>query len=1854
MKINSRIWTFWCVLGILNPWLAGSINTFDKHLPRAKYDAKSIYAIRENGRTFTGVDLSWEQIHQGSQPQYKAKQDFSLMEQLPQFGEDITKLLEQRKGAHTLPLLLNKSGFFKDADFHGHHLFLSDLHTTMKGMVGDFVFSVITPENQVLNFSGRNIPISEEGVDLCQMLLHMEGDMSTDDPEFPITIKGSMNLDSASYVSFNCDGFERFQLLCEYRFPDNLVKPVNAERSRVRAFFKIVSTKIGDFIGTVSIDPFEIKGLDDVQFSVRDAVIDYSVSSNDASMMSVINPEWPQPVKEKYQDDSWRGFYLADFSIGLPEGLANTSGERITIAVHNFLADHGSGITGLLTANPAVTGNISGWGISLDSLALEVITNSVNQFSLSGKINIPIMEGNATYQAMFNYPDGQQGGKAEIGFNLDLDGVYHIPYLNNSSLTLDQGSSASISYIGGKFQPQATLNGQIEVSISAPNITLPTLEFQGLKINDRMIPSFGDVQGKVTGGLDRLSVVAFGLAGMNLDGGNSSTGYLDAYHPEESVASLDQSKHGPNPQIASFQNTGDSGSGSGNPGQKLGGFPITVRNIGLHSAQDGNESCYKLDFNIGINFAKGVNAFNADGGFSIWGKLDFDKILTAEPWKALSYRKTTVNEIMIDADLGRIAIKGGLKLIDDDPVYGDGFKGAISMKVKFPTAECMIQSVGQFGNAPGDFRYFFVDAEAGFKTGLQLGNTGLAIYGFSGGFFYNMQRQGAKPEDVAVGKNIDNMPPNSPPILSDELLQPGRSLSGTQYIPHEHSTGLQAGMIFGLSAPQTFVADVAFGMEINTSSGFAVQRIYFEGGGYAMNQGLSQRQNASAKVRVKLDFDVPNSTLVGRFGMQFTSPFGSPPELAMIKGSYNADLTAVNVYFKFKGKKEYFVYAGTPDNPMKIQFQLTDAIKLSGVNAYFMIGTEMPSIPTLAQVFAQEGYDLPSELVSVSSRPYLVGDRGVAFGARLNVPKKNYSFLMFKASIQAMAGFDASMQHYDDNITCGSNGSFGMNNWYLQGQAYGAFKGDLSMKINLLFYSTTVKIASLEAGAALQAKLPNPTWMMGFIYGRYSVLGGRIKGKFSFKVEMGEQCSDMPEYNPLASIPLIQDVYPADKSNNEVYDSPMATFFLPMNQTINISYIDDRGKEKIKLYKCFINTAETRITIKGTNTDIPYNLIYRDSFSTAVFQPKNLLKANTDYEFKVRVGWKEITGTSEIIGSTFEERRVSFHTGDKPQKIMTEAVAYTAPGAGQRYWHKNYARPMIEFKQQGWDYLFPPTRQVTFKTRDQNVIAAFQNDGWNIVRQGDSSKISKNVPLKYVCRIKNIKTNDVQDIIINEHPTPPSGPAYIWEIRYINFGAFSVPIYLYVPNTITGTKVRFDELNELNLTKEGIYSLQILRTPADPIQIPVSTIEVANKDTYTYNDTMEVATVETSSREISSVDYLHQVIQAQAGDEVLYTDHYFGVSHYSHLKDKFDALTYGGWQLGSPRNDFGYPDGQLPRFEYQSNSYDIYNGFKSPNEPFDYYDRIYLKNNIEQRKDGDYGNPIKDYIIYQRKPIELVDLVGDRADKHVKYMRKILAKNDAKATNLRSELTILEKDIQRTFIPIDLYFPRNDDDNVYSDQTGVLLVGNNTPAFWYKFKSKRWNDQEDGTRISFNDYYSFTQKVISDYTNVKGWANQIYFNPHIADKLTQSEISNKKMNAWNGGSGIPSFTLPGGSNSGSINMWIVNGEARIIRNWIRLYQYHAEYLDLLSRALIISKEHLYTYRLLRNYYLIPDYPYNGFIQIKSDFFADNRLNLLKQKKLGYRIKYMNSGAPEYINSEGNIYGNTKLGNRFWLLYKFPF
>ncbi len=279
-----------------HPVLADSAGIYppsrEKAAPELKFD--------QVATLFSGVHLQWNLVFATStvgtaKNLYVAQEDYDLLQTLPTTEDQLDELLRTRNSGKKLPLLLNNSSYFSQMNFHGYNLFLSSLRETEHGLLGNMVFSVLTPEKQVLNFVRRDIPITGLQTELCGLQMMLEGETNTDDPEFPLTIKGSMDLDSASYVTFNCDGFENFQLLCEYRFPQNLLKPVEPGRTSVRAMFRITSTELGSFIGSVSIDPFEVKGLDGIRHNriiLRSAIIDYGFLNIKPDIIQSFDFKW--------------------------------------------------------------------------------------------------------------------------------------------------------------------------------------------------------------------------------------------------------------------------------------------------------------------------------------------------------------------------------------------------------------------------------------------------------------------------------------------------------------------------------------------------------------------------------------------------------------------------------------------------------------------------------------------------------------------------------------------------------------------------------------------------------------------------------------------------------------------------------------------------------------------------------------------------------------------------------------------------------------------------------------------------------------------------------------------------------------------------------------------------------------------------------------------------------------------------------------------------------------------------------------------------------------------------------------------------------------------------------------------------------------------------------------------------------------------------------------------------------------------------------------------------------------------------------------------------------------------------
>jgi len=155
---------------------------------------------------------------------------------------------------------------------------------------------------------------------------------------------------------------------------------------------------------------------------------------------------------------------------------------------------------------------------------------------------------------------------------------------------------------------------------------------------------------------------------------------------------------------------------------------------------------------------KSDKGFAADARLGIIGKFQEEQFV--QKWK---FDRLDLSKINIEANMGAVKLKGGLLLMNDDPIYGNGFSGNIEGTF---SAFGPITCKAIFGKK--EFKYWYVDAAV---HGLKLQAGPIQISGFAGGAFYKMTRR-----------------PNAGPDFSP---------SGLSYLPNENTgLGMKA-MIFG-------------------------------------------------------------------------------------------------------------------------------------------------------------------------------------------------------------------------------------------------------------------------------------------------------------------------------------------------------------------------------------------------------------------------------------------------------------------------------------------------------------------------------------------------------------------------------------------------------------------------------------------------------------------------------------------------------------------------------------------------------------------------------------------------------------------------------------------------------------------------------------------------------------------------------------------------------------------------------------------------------------------------------------------------------------------------------------------------
>jgi hypothetical protein len=703
----------------------------------------------------------------------------------------------------------------------------------------------------------------------------------------------------------------------------------------------------------------------------------------------------------------------------------------------------------------------------------------------------------------------------------------------------------------------------------------------------------------------------------------------------------------------SVQNLGYEGTAS------LKGFPLSISKINLTTTK--TEA--RLSFDAKLSLSGDKSPITADTRLEIVCLTDAES-----KWK---YKKLDISKINVGASLAEaFSLKGDLTLLNNDPVYGDGFSGTIELRVtKGMDVSIVVNAI--FGKK--DYRYWYVDGLAEFPNGIVVFPTAVKLAGFGGGAYYRMKSDGK-----------------------------GNSPTGMKYVPDDKSgLGLKAAVLFNICKKGLVDGEASFEIAFNKNGG--MDYIGFFGQAKFMGNipGTDQPKDFVAKkfsemrtskqfpateklgesgfaAAMSIEYDFTQNSLHATFDMYINAANGT------IKGTSSGNRAGWAVFHTEPG--QWYIYMGTPKDRMGIKFSLTNAISMA-TDSYFMMGNtlpnESPEVPQkVLSILNLNASDIKNYTKELNS---LANGGGVAFGSSLSVSTGDITFLIVYASFNAGLGFDIMLKDYQDAQCKGRSGTIGIDGWYANGQAYAYLQGEVGVNINLLFIKKKIPIIKGATATLLQAGLPNPSWFTGYLSVQFDLLGGLVKGNVRLKLAIGEKCEIMqPGGSPLDAM-MIGDITPSNGSKDvDVFAAPQVAFNMPIGESFEME--DDQGIKKYKL-----NLEEFSVSDKGKAID--GKIIWNNNNDAVSFFSHEILLPNTLLKVTVRIRFEEWTNNRWLAVSTGgqiaeEKKEITFTTGAAPDIIPLHNIEYCYPVIGQRYYYpKESTEAYIQLKR-GQSYLF--------------------------------------------------------------------------------------------------------------------------------------------------------------------------------------------------------------------------------------------------------------------------------------------------------------------------------------------------------------------------------------------------------------------------------------------------------------------------------------------------------------------------------------------------------------------------------------
>ncbi len=696
-------------------------------------------------------------------------------------------------------------------------------------------------------------------------------------------------------------------------------------------------------------------------------------------------------------------------------------------------------------------------------------------------------------------------------------------------------------------------------------------------------------------------------------------------------------------------------------------FPVSINELAL-ALPSGNNAELIIDFSINLTS-------ESDGGNGGGCRLAIGAYLEEDNgYEHWVYDGVDLEQVNIQMDVAGMQMKGAIFIFEDDPTYGKGFAGAVG--AKFTTGMSLeLEAKALFGKAD-DFRYWFADAQVTLPTPIPV-FTGFALNSFGGGFSNRMKMNGFSRSANASFNQI------------------GASPSGVIYEP-DNTTGLGFKATVGIitqNSEELFHGSLEFGMSFLTSGG--LQDVYLKGEGELITsipgdyyeKLVDKLEVISKGADSLLPVYQPEGAIAANVFMKLdfvNDIFHATSEVYVNFGVIDGigDYGRAGWMDFYISPDEWHILVGTPEDPIGLELDL--GLLTLETDGYFMTGDNIPGTPPPPTMVSNLlGVDA-AKLDYMRDFNSLESGKGLAFGTHFSMTTGDLRFLIFYARFDAGVGFDLMLKDYGDAHCVGSSDPVGLNGWYASGQAYAYLQGSVGIKVKIFGSSKKISVFSGGGAVLLQASLPNPIWMKGYLGGKYSVLGGLIKGSFRFKVELGEKC-EIEGGSVLDGLVVIGDMTPEDASNEvDVFAAPQVAFNLQINKIFDIP--DDEGDHQYKIIMDSFDVTNDGNTIVG---EVEWN----SNNDVATFYSHEILPPNSNIKAYVQLHFEEyINQKWEIIKEdgkpSLDTKEINFVTGTAPETIPLNNIAYMYPVKDQKnFFIEEYNMGYINLKR-GQSYLF--------------------------------------------------------------------------------------------------------------------------------------------------------------------------------------------------------------------------------------------------------------------------------------------------------------------------------------------------------------------------------------------------------------------------------------------------------------------------------------------------------------------------------------------------------------------------------------